>query len=80
MLDSNDSLRAKHEKEIFELNLRLVQTLQEASPENIDPEATKELLTKLQDLQAQYAKKVREYEDTVTRHTEERQALCQKYV
>jgi len=71
-------LREKHEKEIYELNMRLVQTLQESSSENIDPESTKSLLGKVQGLQAEYAQKVREYEDTVTRHTEERHALSQK--
>jgi hypothetical protein len=79
ILDANDALRERHEKEMLELNMRLVQTLQESSNENIDPEAAKDLLSKVQELQAEYARKVREYEDTVSRHTEERHALSQKY-
>jgi len=57
--------------------MRLVQAL-EGSAEKIDIDATKELLRKVEELQSEYVKKIKEYEETVSRHTEERRALSQK--
>ena len=75
ILDANDSLREKHEKEIFDLNMRLVQTLQETSTENIDPEETKKLLSKVQQLQKEYSEKTRKYEELKNQQSEEKYAL-----
>ena len=75
ILDSNDRLREKHEKEIFDLNMRLVQTLQATSQEKIDTNTTKDLLGKVRDLQDQYAKKVRAYENALADHAKEKQEM-----
>ncbi len=78
ILDSNDKLREKHEKEIFELNMKLVQTLETSSKGKIDPNQTKDLLNKVKDLQDEYGRKSREYEEALTRQTEEKHKLAQR--
>ena len=78
ILDTNDTLREKHEKEIFDLNMRLVQTLQATSSEKIDAEATQELLEKVKKLQKDYAEKSREFEDLKLQHNEEFHELSER--
>ena len=78
ILNANDQLRKKHEKEIYDLNMRLVQTLQATSGDKIDPEATKDLLNQLKDLQDQYAEKSRTYEESLMQHADEKQNLNAK--
>ncbi len=75
ILDANDKLREKHEKEILELHMRLVETLQSTSPDKIDPNAARDLLNNLKQLQDDYARKSRQYDDAIFRHAEERQEV-----
>ncbi len=78
ILDSNDRLREKHEKEIFDLNMKLVQTLQATSEQGIDATTTRDLQNKVKELEEEYDRKSKSYNATLNRMSQEKDETNQK--
>ena len=75
ILNSNDSLREKHEKELYDLNTKLVETLQQCKSERIDPKANEELSVKVEGLQKEFEEKTKEYNNLKSTFSDEANAI-----
>lgn len=63
LLESNDELRSRHEKEIFALNVNLVRALEGASLPGMDGIEVTGRLNKIKNLQDEYTRKSAEYDN-----------------